>query len=63
MAIVCTIFKKGDALKSENYRGISLLDTIYKISLLSYYALEIYTVDIIINYQQCDFTKGKSTSN
>lgn len=31
MAIVCSIFKKGGKSKAENYKGISLLDFIYKI--------------------------------
>lgn len=33
--IVCPIFKKGNTAKVENYRGISLLETSYKVLSLS----------------------------
>jgi len=49
--------------KVENYRAISLLDSVYKILYTAIlHRLEIYKVDIINNYQ-CGFLKGKSTSD
>ncbi|KAL4141519.1 hypothetical protein QTP88_004148 [Uroleucon formosanum] len=62
-AIVCPVFKKGNTAKVENYRGISLLDTSYKVlSLAVLKRLEGYAVDIIGEYQ-CGFTRGKSTTD
>ncbi|KAL4100839.1 hypothetical protein QTP88_020868 [Uroleucon formosanum] len=60
-AILCSIFKKGDTLDPKNYRGISLLDTCYKI--LSTLLLERITpyAEGIIGRYQCGFIKGKST--
>jgi len=56
-------FKKGNIAKVENYRGISLLNTSYKVlSLAVLKRLEGYTVDIIGEYQ-CGFTRGKSTTD
>lgn len=62
-AIICPIFKKGNTSKVENYRGISLLNTSYKVlSLAVLKRLEIYAKDIIGEYQ-CGFTRGKSTTD
>ncbi|KAL4103343.1 hypothetical protein QTP88_018720 [Uroleucon formosanum] len=60
-AILCPIFKKGDTLDPKNYRGISLLDTCYKI--LSTLLLERITpyAEGIIGRYHCGFIKGKST--
>jgi|UniRef100_A0A2S2QXC9 sorting nexin-29 len=54
---------KGDPTNTENYRGISLLDTTYKVlttDLLN--RIEKYASEIIGEYQ-CGFRKGKSTSD
>lgn len=63
IVIICPIFKKGDTSKAENYREMSLLNSIYKILTTAILCrLVIYTVDKIGNYQ-CGFIKGKSTSD
>jgi len=46
-AILCTIFKKGDPTNTENYRGISLLDTTYKILSIILNRMEKFTSEII----------------
>ncbi|KAL4154352.1 hypothetical protein QTP88_000231 [Uroleucon formosanum] len=62
-AIICPIYKKGDPKKVENYRGISLLDTAYKVlSIAILHRLEKYSTEIIGEYQ-CGFMKGKSTTD
>jgi len=60
-AILCPIYKKGDPMLPENYRGISLLHPGYKIlTTLIMERLNPYVTDIIGDYQ-CGFSKGKST--
>lgn len=55
--------KKGHPKKVENYRGISLLDTAYKVlSIAVLHRLEKYSTEIIGEYQ-CGFMKGKSTTD
>jgi len=61
--IICPILKKGDPMTCSNYRGITLLNTAYKIlSYIIYVCLSEYTERIIGTYQ-CGFRKGKSTIN
>jgi sorting nexin-29 len=63
MAIICPIFKKGDPTEVENYRGISLLDTNYKIlSLTILNRLEKYA-SVIIGEYQSGFIRGRLTTN
>lgn len=62
-SVICPIFKKGDPTKVDNYRGISLLDTAYKVlSIAILRRLEAFAFDIVGKYQ-CGFTKGRSTSD
>lgn len=60
-SIICTIYKKDDPMDTNNYRGITFLNTSYKIfSIAVLHRLEIYTNYIIGKYQS-GFLKGKST--
>jgi len=62
-AVICPIYKKGDPMDTNNYRGIALLDSCYKIlSMALLRRLEVYSKDLIGDYQ-IGFVRGKSTSN
>ncbi|VVC27148.1 Endonuclease/exonuclease/phosphatase,Reverse transcriptase domain [Cinara cedri] len=62
-SLICPIFKKGNRKKVENYRGITLLNTGYKVlSLIILKRLQIYTDEIVGNYQS-GFRKNKSTTD
>lgn len=62
-AIILPIFKKGDKELCENYRGISLLSSAYKIlSKLILNRLQEYTTPIIGDHQ-AGFSKGRSTTD
>jgi len=57
------MYKKGDKMDPKNYRGISLLNTFYKIlSNLLLKRLKPFTEEIIGEYQAV-FMGGKSTIN
>jgi len=61
LSIICPIYKKGDPVDLKNYKGISLLNTAYKI--LSYTLLnrlKPYANNIIGEYQS-GFMSGRST--
>ncbi|KAF0686884.1 Uncharacterized protein FWK35_00036068, partial [Aphis craccivora] len=62
-AIICPIFKKGNILETKNYRGITLLDTCYKIlSSILLERLAPFAEEIVGRYQ-CGFRKGRSTTD
>jgi hypothetical protein len=60
-SVIVPIYKKGDKTDCNNYRGISLLSTAYKI--LSNILLARLTpyVDEIIGDHQCGFCRNRST--
>jgi len=61
--VLCPIYKKGDVMDCQNYRGISLLNTSYTVlSNLILNKLKPYTKEIVGEYQ-ADFTVGKSTTD
>ena len=62
-AIVIPIFKKGDMLKAENYRGISLLNTCYKI-LVKIWAKRISeAIETKLLESQNGFRRGRSCTD
>jgi hypothetical protein len=62
-SIIVPIHKKGDETDCNNYRGISLLPTTYKIlSNILLSRLIPYAKEIIGNYQ-CGFRRNRSTTD
>jgi len=63
VSIICPIHKKGDIMECSNYRGVSLLNTAYKIlSNILFARISPFSENIIGNYQ-CGFRKNRSTTN
>jgi len=61
VSLLCLIYKKGDAMVCQNYRGISLLTKSYKIVLnIILNRIKLYSREIIREYQS-GFMPGKST--
>lgn len=59
--VIVTIHKKGDKTSCKNYRGITLLNTTYKIlTSMIQKRLLYYTKNIVGDYQ-CGFVRNKST--
>ena len=62
-SVICPIFKKGDKLRCENYRGISLLAVAYKIfSNILVKRLNIYAERLLGDYQG-GFRRGRGTAD
>lgn len=62
-AVICPIFKKGDASRVRNYRGIAFLEIGYKVlTCVILEHLKPYTAQIIGTYQ-CGFFQSRSTSD
>jgi sorting nexin-29 len=62
-SIICPILKKGDIMECCNYRGVSILNTAYKIfSSTLFMRISPFAKNIIGNYQ-CGCWKNRSTIN
>jgi exonuclease III len=63
IGIICPIFKKGDPLSCENFRGISLIPVAYKtLSIILADRLKPYAMNFVQPYQ-AGFTEGRSTTD
>jgi sorting nexin-29 len=61
--LICPIHKKGDPLECQNYRGITLLNTMFKFfSSILYTRLKPY-VEEVTGSCHCGFREGKSTTD
>jgi len=56
------MLKKGDPKRVKNYRGISFLDVVYKVSSLFLLRRILELSERVIGDYQCDFRKEKSTT-
>jgi sorting nexin-29 len=63
MSIICTIYKKGEKSECSNYRGISLLNTAYKIlATVINNRLTTYAEDLL-SQEQKGFRRNRSTAD
>jgi len=62
-SIIIPIFKKGDKMSCNNYRGISLLPTCYKILSNILVARLVPYVEEICGDHQCGFRRNRSTTD
>jgi hypothetical protein len=62
-SIIVSIHKKGDKTDCNNYRGISLLSTSYKILSNILLSRLVLYIDEIIGDHQCGFRRNRSTTD
>jgi sorting nexin-29 len=62
-SIICPIQKLGDIMECSNYRGVSLLNTAYKILSNILFARISPFAENIVRIYQCGFRKNTSTTN
>jgi sorting nexin-29 len=63
IGIICPLLKKGDPMQCANYRGITLLNTTYKVFSKIVYARLLHYAENIIGKYQSGLSIGKSTIN
>jgi hypothetical protein len=62
-AVIINIHKKGDKSQCTNYRGISLLNYVYKIYVSILKAKLQPKAEHILTGEQCGFSKGRSSTD
>jgi sorting nexin-29 len=63
MGVICPIFKKGDKMACENYRGITLLHVVYKVLSSGLNGrMKRYSEDLLEEYQ-CGFRPQRSAAD
>jgi hypothetical protein len=63
VVVICPIHKKNEKTICSNYRGISLLNVIYKVlSKIQAKRLNPYTEEILGDYQ-CGFRRDRTTTD
>jgi sorting nexin-29 len=61
-SIICPIYKKGEKSECSNYRGMSLLNTAYKILATLNNRLKVYAEDLLCQ-EQNGFRRNRSTTD